>query len=87
MCGSTPSRPPTRPGDGIHRAILWVMVVTVILGAVLAIIGATRLQDPALGRLGVAIAVVGAAIYAFFRILGVREARRRHDRSEAGPEP
>jgi len=87
MRGSSPPRPPRQPGDGIYRAILWVMAVTVILGAVLAIVGETQLQDPALSRLGVAIAVIGAAIYAFFRILGDREARRRQDRSEADPEP
>jgi threonine/homoserine efflux transporter RhtA len=87
MRGSTPPRPPARPGDGIYRIILWVMVVTVVLGAALAIVGETQLQDPALGRLGVAIAVIGAAVYAFFRILGAREARRRQERTEADSQP
>jgi uncharacterized protein YjeT (DUF2065 family) len=87
MRGFTPSRPPVRPGDGIYRTILWVMVVTVVLGALLAIVGETQLQDPALRRLGMATAVIGAAIYAFFRVLGAREARRRRDRSESDRQP
>lgn len=82
--GTPPSR---RPGDGIYRAILRVMVATVVFGAILAIVGETLVQDPALGRLGLATAGIGAVIYAFFRILGARAARRRQDRSAADPQP
>ncbi len=65
------------PDDGIYRAILWAMVLTVVAGAVLAILGETVLHDPAMVRLGAWIAFVAAAIYAVFRWLGAREGRRR----------
>jgi hypothetical protein len=74
---SSPSPRPSLAGDGIYRAILWVMVVTVIGGAILAIAGETLAQDPALARLGTGMALLGGAIYGFFRWLGIRETRRR----------
>jgi hypothetical protein len=53
------------------------MVGTVMVGAFVAIAGETVYRDPELSRLGVIIAFIAAGIYAFFRVLGVREARRR----------
>lgn len=78
---------PNLPEEGIYRAILLVMVATVVLGVLLAIAGETLWHDPAIGRLGAAMALIGAAIYAFFRWLGIREARRRAEggRGDGGP--
>ncbi len=74
---------PPLPSNGIYRLILWVMVATVVCGAVLAIAGETLAQDPALSRLGIGMALIGGAIYAFFRWLGIREARcQAHRRGE-----
>ena len=74
---------PPLPDNGIYRFILWLMVVTVIGGAILAIAGETLAQNPALSRLGTGMALIGGAIYAFFRWLGHREARRRSDSQNA----
>ncbi len=64
------------PDDGIYRAILWVMVLTVMAGAVFAILGETVLHDPVLVRVGAGVALVGGGVYAFFRWLGAREVRK-----------
>ncbi len=69
--------PKPQPGDGIYRAILWVMVATVLLGAFLAIAGETVLHDPDISLFGALVALIGGAIYAVFRVLGAREAKRR----------
>jgi len=65
------------PESGIYRTILWVMVITVIAGGLLAIAGENIYRDPALVHLGTWVALIGGALYAFFRVLGAREARRR----------
>ena len=80
------------PTDGIYRLILWLMAATVVCGAVLAIAAEALAQDPALSRLGTAMAVIGGLIYAYFRWLGAREARRRQEQGTADtldttPEP
>ena len=77
MRRSTPPLPPHLPTDGIYRLILWLMVATVVCGALLAIAGETLLQDQALSRLGTGMALIGGAIYVVFRWLGIREARRK----------
>ncbi len=66
-----------QPGDGIYRTILWVMVATVLLGTFLAIAGETVLHDPDNSLFGAFVALIGGAIYAAFRMLGAREAKRR----------
>lgn len=63
--------------DGIYRAILWVLVLTVVAGAVLAILGATAAQDPVMVRVGAGAALVAGVIYAFFRRLGAKQNQRR----------
>ncbi|HEY5598308.1 MAG TPA: hypothetical protein VIK47_05845 [Kiloniellales bacterium] len=83
---------PPLPTDGIYRFILWLMTATVVCGAILAIAAAALASDPALSRLGTAMAVIGGIIYAFFRWLGAREARRRQEQGAADtqdptPEP
>ncbi|MFQ6019067.1 MAG: hypothetical protein ACE5KF_12840 [Kiloniellaceae bacterium] len=74
------------PRDGIYRAILWVMVATVVVGALLAVAGETLYQNPGLARFGAVVAFVGGAIYAVFRWLGRRETRRRAQARGAGPD-
>ncbi|MEE8506604.1 MAG: hypothetical protein V3S40_10355 [Kiloniellales bacterium] len=69
--------PKPQPGDGIYRAILWVMMATVLLGAFLAIAGETVLHDPDISLFGAIVALIGGAIYVAFRVLGAREAKRR----------
>jgi membrane associated rhomboid family serine protease len=72
-----PQAPNPQPGDGIYRSILWVMVLTVLFGAFLAILGETLFHDQGISRLGAIVALIGGAIYAFFRVLGTRENKRR----------
>ena len=80
MRGSRPPLPdPSLPKGGIYRLILLLMVATVVCGAILAIAGETVAQNQDLSRLGTGMALIGGAIYAFFRWLGIREARR-HER-------
>ncbi len=68
--------------DGIYRSILWVLVLTVVAGAILAILGETAAQDPVMVRVGAGMALVAGLIYAFFRRLGAKETRRRGDSDE-----
>lgn len=70
------------PRDGIYRAILWVLVLTVVAGALFAIVGATAAQDPVMVRVGAGVALVAGVIYAFFRRLGAQQDRRRGDSDE-----
>ncbi len=76
-------RPPL-PSDGIYRTILWVLVLTIVVGAIATIGGETVWHDPAISNLGAIVALVGGALYAFFRWLGMREAKRRG--GEDGPD-
>ncbi len=61
------------PNDGVYRAILWVLVLTVVAGVVFAIVGETVLRDPVMVRVGTGVGLVAGAIYAFFRRLGARQ--------------
>lgn len=72
------------PRDGIYRAILWVLVLTVVAGALFAILGETAAQDPVMVRVGAGVALVAGVIYAFFRRLGAKERKRRGD-ADGGP--
>lgn len=73
------------PQDGIYRAILWAMVLTVVAGAIFAILGETIAHSQAMVRVGAGAALVAAAIYAFFRWLGIRESRRHGPGEDDGP--
>ena len=75
---------PPLPRDGIYRTILWVLVIDIVAGALLAIAGETLFHNPALSQLGTALALIGAALYVVFRVLGAREARRQADRQDGG---
>ena len=65
------------PEDGIFRAILLVLVITVIAGAVATLVGEYVLHSEALVRVGTGAVLIGGAVYFVFRWLGRREARRR----------
>ena len=77
---------PPLPEDGIYRAILIVLVATIVIGALVAVAGDTVLANPAMERVGTGAALIGAVLYVFFRVLGAREARRRAaQRADRGP--
>ncbi len=70
------------PRDGIYRAILWVLALTVVAGATIAILGETvfhsqAAQGQAMVRVGAAVALVAGIVYAFFRRLGIEKGRGR----------
>ena len=73
---------PPLPRDGIYRTILWVLVIDIVIGALLAIAGETLFHSPALNELGAALALIGAALYVVFRFLGAREARRQAEKED-----
>ncbi len=50
------------PRNGIYRAILWVLVLTVVAGAIFAIVGETAAHKPVMVRVGVGVAVVAGVI-------------------------
>ncbi len=72
------------PQDGIYRAILWVLALTVVAGAAFAILGETAAHDPVMVRVGAGVALVAGAVYAFFRRLGATQSRRRGE-PDGGP--
>jgi hypothetical protein len=78
---------PPLPSDGIYRAILIVLVATIVIGALVAVAGDTVLENPAMEQVGTGAALIGAVLYIFFRVLGAREARRRAaEGTDHGPE-
>ncbi|WP_282604715.1 hypothetical protein [Pelagibius sp. Alg239-R121] len=68
---------PTDPKDAVFTNIMWIMIANVLVGAVLAITGATLDLSPAFGRVGLGLAIICGSIYFFFRWLQRKEARRR----------
>ena len=70
-------RDPTPPDDGIYRAVLLVLVLSIVAGAALALAGRFVWQREDLSQLGTGITLVCGGIYLVFRWLGAREARRR----------
>ena len=72
------------PQDGIYRAILTVLVITVIAGAAAVLAGEYVFHSEAMIRTGTGAVVICGALYFFFRWLGRREARRG-DRTATGP--
>ncbi len=70
------------PRDGIHRAILWVLALTVVAGAIFAILGETAAHDPVMVRVGTGVALVAGVIYAFFRRLGAKQNKPRAEPNE-----
>ena len=64
------------PESGIYRTILFLLVADVVAGVLIALAGELLWQDPAIRLFGSVLALVGAALYAFFRWLGARQTRR-----------
>ena len=77
--GMPQQEPPPLPKDGIYRAILLALVITILGGAVVALSGDYYFHDEAVKKTGVGIVLVGGFIYFFFRVLGRREARKREN--------
>ena len=79
-----PRATPPPPNDGIYRAILLVLVLSVVAGAAITLAGQFVWQRPDISELGAWIALVSGAIYLVFRWLGAREARRRVQAADDG---
>ncbi len=75
--------------DRIYLAILSVLMATVVLAAIVTLVGELVLQNPAIKTAGFSIALVAGAIYFFFRFLGGVRYRqwlaRRRKRDADGP--
>ena len=66
--------------EPIYRAILIVLVVSVVVGAVITLTGETLFGSRALASAGLGMAVVCGGLYWIFRLLGRRAARRSGQR-------
>ncbi len=82
-----PRETPPLPDDRIYRTILVVLVVSLLIGAVLALAGDLLWDSPGLSQAGTGIVIASGLAYAFFRILGAREARKRTREADVSPEP
>lgn len=75
---------PRSPGDPrdepVYRAILAVLVASVLAGAVLTLAGEALFGSRAVARAGLGLALVCGVLYWVFRLLGRRAARRRQGR-------
>ncbi len=77
LAGLAIERRPALPEDGIFRAILWVLVLTVVAGAALTLAGEYLYPSQGMIEVGTGAVLIGGALYFVFRWLGRREARRR----------
>jgi hypothetical protein len=68
--------------DGIFRAILAVLAVSVVAGVLLSLAGEVLFASRPLANTGLGMAVIAGAAYWVFRLLGRRAAERR-----GGPDP
>jgi len=82
-----PRQTPHLPDDGIYRAILIVLVASLLLGAILALAGDLVWHSPGLSQAGVWLVAASGGAYVFFRFLGAREARKRSLGAEQTPPP
>lgn len=64
--------------EPIYQAILGVLVVSVLVGALLTLSGEALFGSRALATAGLGMAVVCGALYWVFRLLGRRATRRRN---------
>ncbi len=70
-------KPPALPDDRLYRAILLVLLISLLAGVGTAVAGQVILRSAAAAAAGAWLAVVSGIVYCFFRWLGRREARRR----------
>ena len=63
--------------EPIFRAILWVMVISVVAGVGLALAGELVFVSESIRNAGTGVGIVSGMIYFIFRWLGRREAVRR----------
>ncbi|MFC4352359.1 hypothetical protein ACFOW6_12490 [Fodinicurvata halophila] len=70
------NRPPF-PDNRIYLTILWLMVVNIVVGALLALFGERVFDSSALAHFGTGLMLVAGIVYFFFRWLGLREGVRR----------
>lgn len=64
------------PQDGIFRAILTVLVASTVLGAIVMLAGFYVWNSEAAVNAGTGLALISGLAYAFFRVLGRRQAER-----------
>lgn len=70
--------PPEDPRrEPIYRAILAVLTLSVVAGALLALTGESLFHSRALANAGLGMGVVCLGLYWVFRLLGQRAARRQ----------
>ena len=69
------------PDDGIYRAILMVLVASVIVGAGIALLGELVWLDKAVSHAGAWMVMICGGLYFVFRYLGRREMQRRDQRA------
>ena len=62
--------------EPIYRAILMVLVASVLVGAMLTLTGESLFGSRALAAAGLGMAVICGALYWVFRLLGRRAAQR-----------
>lgn len=72
-----PRESPPLPDDRIYRTILVVLVASLLIGAALSLAGELVWHNPALSQAGTWLVFASGAAYVIFRVLGVREARKR----------
>lgn len=78
-----PRESPPLPDERIYRTILRVLVASLLIGAFCAFAGEPLWDNPALSQAGTWLVIASGAAYAFFRVLGIREARKRaNERAE-----
>jgi len=65
-------------GDPLYRAILWVLVASVVVGAGLTLAGEALFASRALATVGLGMAAVCGVLYWVLR-LRARQAARRED--------
>lgn len=82
MADHRPPHLPPLPDDGLYRAILMVLVVSVMVGAVVALAGELVWHDKGIAHAGAWMALICGGLYFVFRLLGKREMRRRAARED-----
>ena len=65
------------PDDGIFRAILAVLVISMVIGVAVMLAGFYVTQSEAMINAGTGLALMSGLAYGFFRLLGRREHNRR----------